>query len=151
MLQRVSGTTLHFPDTVYGLSLKAIVICGAELFGSELFGAELFVDQNYQGSELFGPNLPQVGKMRRKLGPLPSQVVRLNPGQSRSERHAWKFHVVNWFELNWICFTFEGGPRKREKAGDARRRVRKRTIFLFVDESSACVKTGWKRWNPFSI
>merc|ERR1719264_1403382 len=71
MLQRVSGTTLHFPDTVYGLSL------------------------------------PQVGKMRRKLGPLPSQVVRLNPGQSRSERHA-----------------FEGGPRKSERAGDARKRAK---------------------------
>merc|ERR1711974_82466 len=77
MLHSVSGTTSHFPGTVYGLCL------------------------------------PQVGKMKRKLGPRPSQVVRLNPGQSRSERH-----------------PFEGGPKKRESAGEARRRVRKLERFL---------------------
>ena len=67
MLHRVSGTTLHFPGTVYGLSLKTTVICGLELFGLAL---------------------AQVGKMKRKFGPRPSQEVRLNPGQSLSERQA---------------------------------------------------------------
>ena len=33
--------------------------------------------------------LPQVGKMKRKLGPRPSQEVRRNPGQSRSERQSF--------------------------------------------------------------
>jgi len=87
-----------------------------------MYGLSLIKTLIFFGSELFGPNLPQVGKIKRKFGPRPSQDVRLNPGQSRSERQA-----------------FEGGPRKRESAGDARRRVRKIfAIFLF----EASVKTG---------
>ena len=130
MLHRVSGTTSHLPGTVYGLSLKTTVIFWLKFF--------------------FELNLPQVGKMKRKFGPRPSQEVRLNPGQSRSERQPWKvdcwicqlqcidsnhyFHTI----LTWrkAIITFEGGPKKRENAGDASRRVRKTrktTIFVLVE------------------
>ena len=50
---------------------------------------------------IFELNLPQVGKMKRKFGPRPSQEVRLNPGQSRSERQPWKVDFVHWFELEF--------------------------------------------------
>ena len=86
MLHKVSGTTSHFPGTVYGLSLKKTVISGSELCLSAK------------------KNLAQVGKMKRKFGPLPSQVVRRNPGQSRSERQFWK--VDFWFELNVTQYWF---------------------------------------------
>merc|ERR1712110_1261912 len=99
MLHRVSGTKLHFPGTVYGISLKTTIICGLELFGL---------------------HLAQVGKMKRKFGPRPSQEVRLNPRQSRSERH-----------------SFAGGPKKRESAGAARRRVRKTRKIAIFSPSSA--------------
>ena len=49
-----------------------------------------------------GSYLPQVGKMKRKFGPLPSQEVRLNPGQSRSERHSCISKVWPTFGLSAI-------------------------------------------------
>merc|ERR1719350_7567 len=70
---------------------------------------------------VYGLCLPQVGKIKRKFGPLPSQEVRLNPGQSRSERH-----------------SLEGGPRKIERAGEATTRVIKRARVRAI--SLACAQ-----------
>ena len=58
------------------------------------FSCNIFCNYYHDGSYL-----PQVGKMKRKFGPLPSQEVRLNPGQSRSDRHSYKSKVWPTFGL----------------------------------------------------
>jgi len=66
---------------------------------------------------VYGLCLPQVGNMKRKLGPRPSQEVLRNPRQSRSERH-----------------SFAGGPKNRARVEEIQANTRiilKKTIFCF--------------------
>ena len=62
------------------------------------FSCNIFCNHYHDGSYL-----PQAGKMKRKFGPLPSQEVRLNPGQSRSDQHSYKSKVWPAFAQEQFC------------------------------------------------
>ena len=87
MWQRVSGTRLHFPGRVYGLCLVFSVKECSHRISCELHPQFVHFDAHNK-------HLPQVGKMKRKFGPRPSQEVRRNPRQSRSDRHSFIIGIL---------------------------------------------------------
>ena len=108
------------------------------------FSCNIFCNYYHDGSYL-----PQVGKMKRKFGPLPSQEVRLNPGQSRSDRHSYKSKVWPTFGL-WPIVPYGSKDivynvflplrevQGRLRAGEATTRVSKRARVRAI--SLACAQ-----------